>query len=219
MERSVEKRPSNASAVQCAIVNSAEPGAPPKQFTFDGVYYIDSTSEQLYNEMVFPLVEVRLQRKRTNANETIQNVLEGYNGTVFAYGQTGSGKTFTMQVRTLHANIRISQSFVHFNLFTENPGGKLSKLRGTLTQNRPVNTSTVSPTENNCCRAHRSRSSIAVLLHALSGTYSRRPPPSLTQSSSFMQATLRWRLFVAFVSYIKRLRSTMRACTIFSVRM
>ena len=25
-----------------------------------------------------------------------QEVLEGYNGTVFAYGQTGSGKTYTM---------------------------------------------------------------------------------------------------------------------------
>ena len=28
--------------------------------------------------------------------ETIEDVLAGYNGTVFAYGQTGSGKTFTM---------------------------------------------------------------------------------------------------------------------------
>ena len=26
----------------------------------------------------------------------IENVLEGYNGTIFAYGQTGCGKTFTM---------------------------------------------------------------------------------------------------------------------------
>lgn len=25
-----------------------------------------------------------------------QNVLEGYNGTIFAYGQTGTGKTHTM---------------------------------------------------------------------------------------------------------------------------
>lgn len=27
----------------------------------------------------------------------MQNVLEGYNGTIFAYGQTGTGKTFTME--------------------------------------------------------------------------------------------------------------------------
>jgi kinesin family protein 5 len=28
--------------------------------------------------------------------ETVDDVLNGYNGTIFAYGQTGSGKTFTM---------------------------------------------------------------------------------------------------------------------------
>lgn len=28
--------------------------------------------------------------------ETIEDVLNGYNGTIFAYGQTGSGKTYTM---------------------------------------------------------------------------------------------------------------------------
>ncbi|TMS39466.1 hypothetical protein L596_005982 [Steinernema carpocapsae] len=55
---------------------------PPKQFTFDGVYYMDSTAEQIYNDIVYPLVE---------------KVIEGYNGTVFAYGQTGAGKTFSMQ--------------------------------------------------------------------------------------------------------------------------
>uniref|UniRef100_A0A0N4ZJS2 Kinesin-like protein n=1 Tax=Parastrongyloides trichosuri TaxID=131310 RepID=A0A0N4ZJS2_PARTI len=52
-----------------------------KAFTFDGVYYMDSTAEQVYNDIVYPLVE---------------SVVEGYNGTVFAYGQTGSGKTFSM---------------------------------------------------------------------------------------------------------------------------
>jgi kinesin family member 5 len=31
---------------------------------------------------------------------TVDDVLNGYNGTVFAYGQTGSGKTFTMMVST-----------------------------------------------------------------------------------------------------------------------
>ncbi|XP_062523206.1 LOW QUALITY PROTEIN: kinesin-like protein KIF6, partial [Corticium candelabrum] len=30
------------------------------------------------------------------AKEVIDNVLAGYNGTIFAYGQTGSGKTFTI---------------------------------------------------------------------------------------------------------------------------
>uniref|UniRef100_A0A914ZZR9 Kinesin-like protein n=2 Tax=Parascaris univalens TaxID=6257 RepID=A0A914ZZR9_PARUN len=59
-----------------------EGDGPPKQFTFDGVYYIDATAEQIYNDIVYPLVE---------------SVIEGYNGTVFAYGQTGSGKTYSMQ--------------------------------------------------------------------------------------------------------------------------
>lgn len=30
--------------------------------------------------------------------ETVNDVINGYNGTIFAYGQTGSGKTFTMMV-------------------------------------------------------------------------------------------------------------------------
>jgi kinesin family protein 3/17 len=31
---------------------------PPKLFTFDGVYFMDSTSEQIYNDIVYPLVDV-----------------------------------------------------------------------------------------------------------------------------------------------------------------
>ncbi|XP_077867468.1 osmotic avoidance abnormal protein 3-like isoform X1 [Saccoglossus kowalevskii] len=55
---------------------------PPKMFTFDGAYYVDSTTETIYNDIAYPLVD---------------GVLEGYNGTVFAYGQTGCGKSFSMQ--------------------------------------------------------------------------------------------------------------------------
>uniref|UniRef100_A0A1I7VGZ0 Kinesin-like protein n=1 Tax=Loa loa TaxID=7209 RepID=A0A1I7VGZ0_LOALO len=63
------------------VILQGETGCP-KQFTFDGVYYMDATAEQIYNEIVYPLVE---------------NVIQGYNGTIFAYGQTGSGKTYSMQ--------------------------------------------------------------------------------------------------------------------------
>ena len=52
-----------------------------KTFTFDGVYFVDSTTEAIYSEMAFPLVD---------------SVLDGFNGTVFAYGQTGCGKSYTM---------------------------------------------------------------------------------------------------------------------------
>lgn len=39
-----------------------------------------------------------------------QDVLDGYNGTVFAYGQTGSGKTFTMMVGAVSLFDYISRS-------------------------------------------------------------------------------------------------------------
>ncbi|XP_015454298.1 kinesin-like protein KIF17 [Pteropus alecto] len=67
---------------QCFIQNPGASDEPPKQFTFDGAYYMDHYTEQIYNEIAYPLVE---------------GVTEGYNGTIFAYGQTGSGKSFTMQ--------------------------------------------------------------------------------------------------------------------------
>jgi kinesin family protein 3/17 len=53
-----------------------------KEFTFDSVYDISSRQEDIYVNSVFPVVE---------------NVLIGYNGTIFAYGQTGTGKTFTIE--------------------------------------------------------------------------------------------------------------------------
>jgi len=51
---------------------------------FDKVYDQEATQSQIYIDVVAPLVE---------------QILEGYNGTVFAYGQTGAGKTYTMEGR------------------------------------------------------------------------------------------------------------------------
>ncbi len=67
---------------QCSIVNPARPKDQPKTFFFDGAFGTNSTTEQIYADIVYPLVE---------------GVTEGYNGTIFAYGQTGCGKSFTMQ--------------------------------------------------------------------------------------------------------------------------
>ncbi|XP_061793784.2 kinesin-like protein KIF17 [Nerophis lumbriciformis] len=67
---------------QCFIKKPSSTDEPAKQFTFDGTYFTDQTTEEMYNESAYPLVE---------------GVTEGYNGTIFAYGQTGSGKSFTMQ--------------------------------------------------------------------------------------------------------------------------
>lgn len=33
---------------------------PPKAFTFDGAYFVDSTTETIYNDIGYPLVDVRL---------------------------------------------------------------------------------------------------------------------------------------------------------------
>jgi len=52
-----------------------------KDFTFDAVYGENTIQSQFYDETGYAIVE---------------NVMDGYNGTVFAYGQTGTGKTFTM---------------------------------------------------------------------------------------------------------------------------
>ena len=49
---------------------------------FDWVYGPDACQMDIYMDIVSPL---------------IQEVLSGYNCTVFAYGQTGTGKTFTME--------------------------------------------------------------------------------------------------------------------------
>ena len=54
---------------------------PPKEFTFDHCYYMDSTQEQVYADLGSPVVV---------------QALEGFNGTIFAYGQTGSGKSWSM---------------------------------------------------------------------------------------------------------------------------
>ncbi|ESP02412.1 hypothetical protein LOTGIDRAFT_138487 [Lottia gigantea] len=84
----------------CTITNPNDSKAPPKHFTFDGSYFTDSTTEQIYNDIAYPLVE---------------GVTEGYNGTIFAYGQTGCGKSFSMQGITNPATQRgiIPRAFDH----------------------------------------------------------------------------------------------------------
>eukprot|EP00484_Ammonia_sp_Unknown_P017647 CAMPEP_0197043168 /NCGR_PEP_ID=MMETSP1384-20130603/19427_1 /TAXON_ID=29189 /ORGANISM="Ammonia sp." /LENGTH=615 /DNA_ID=CAMNT_0042474419 /DNA_START=164 /DNA_END=2011 /DNA_ORIENTATION=+ len=51
------------------------------EYGFNKVFGIDITNEQIYIDMVVPLLD---------------NVLKGFNAVLIAYGQTGSGKTFTM---------------------------------------------------------------------------------------------------------------------------
>lgn len=57
------------------------PGQSTQSFTFDFVFPPDATQEDVYN---------------TAAKLAVQDVLDGFNGTIFAYGQTGSGKSHSM---------------------------------------------------------------------------------------------------------------------------
>lgn len=63
------------------MIDNPKTEEPPKQFTFDMAFDWTLSQELIYERC---------------ASGIIENVLEGYNGTIFAYGQTGTGKTHTM---------------------------------------------------------------------------------------------------------------------------
>ncbi|KAB8075499.1 P-loop containing nucleoside triphosphate hydrolase protein [Aspergillus leporis] len=61
----------------CAINSREGTGS----FTFDRVFPMDSKQTDIFDFSIRP---------------TVDDILNGYNGTVFAYGQTGAGKSYTM---------------------------------------------------------------------------------------------------------------------------
>ncbi|XP_058062945.1 osmotic avoidance abnormal protein 3 [Anopheles bellator] len=78
----------NVIEIDNAVVNldnQNDPNAPQKSFQFDNAYGYAATTENIYSDICYSLVE---------------SVLEGYNATIFAYGQTGCGKSHTMQGTT-----------------------------------------------------------------------------------------------------------------------
>lgn len=75
-----------------------------KSFNFDRVFGVNSKQVDVYKVVAGPLVE---------------EVLAGYNCTVFAYGQTGTGKTFTMEGER-HDDIASSWENVRFYKTTQN---------------------------------------------------------------------------------------------------
>uniref|UniRef100_A0AAV1VE09 Kinesin-like protein n=1 Tax=Peronospora matthiolae TaxID=2874970 RepID=A0AAV1VE09_9STRA len=54
----------------------------PQQFTFDHVFGEEDNQETVFENVARPVV---------------QDIMDGYNATIFAYGQTSSGKTYTME--------------------------------------------------------------------------------------------------------------------------
>ncbi|XP_052894943.1 kinesin-like protein Klp61F [Anopheles moucheti] len=63
------------------VVSNRELQLKSKKFTFDRTFSPNCKQHEVYQAVVAPYIE---------------EVLSGYNCTVFAYGQTGTGKTFTM---------------------------------------------------------------------------------------------------------------------------
>ncbi|CAK5076942.1 unnamed protein product [Meloidogyne enterolobii] len=75
-----------------------------KTYAFDNVFQPNDTQENVY---------------KGAAHHIVQDVLNGYNGTIFAYGQTSSGKTHTMEQGIIPRII--NDIFNHiFNLDDEN---------------------------------------------------------------------------------------------------
>lgn len=64
-----------------------------KVYVFDKVFKPDATQEKVYT---------------ATAKEIVEDVLSGYNGTIFAYGQTSSGKTHTMEVKLWKKNSNLA---------------------------------------------------------------------------------------------------------------
>ncbi|KAK0353318.1 hypothetical protein LTR91_018028 [Friedmanniomyces endolithicus] len=82
-QNDIEKRAGSEQVVDftgedtCSITSRENSGA----FTFDRVFSTNTPQHDVFEYSI---------------RHTVDDVLAGYNGTVFAYGQTGSGKTYTM---------------------------------------------------------------------------------------------------------------------------
>lgn len=68
----------------CTVMNSVGFS---QSYTLDRIFDSNTSQEQIFNEV---------------AKTTINDILRGYNGTIFTYGQSGSGKTHTMYGSSLY---------------------------------------------------------------------------------------------------------------------
>lgn len=66
---------------QCVTLTPKSENSSPLTFTYDHIFRPESTQEEVFEISAKPIIE---------------DVIQGFNGTIFAYGQTASGKTHTM---------------------------------------------------------------------------------------------------------------------------
>ncbi|GBF97458.1 hypothetical protein Rsub_10381 [Raphidocelis subcapitata] len=81
-ERSSQAIQCNEALREVTLYQSVGGKSLSRTFRYDKVFGPDSYQEKVYNQAIVPIV---------------QEVLEGFNCTIFAYGQTGTGKTYTME--------------------------------------------------------------------------------------------------------------------------
>ena len=68
-------------AREVAVVQNIAGKRMERTFTFDKVFGPANSQKHIFDSAIFPMVD---------------EVLQGFNCTIFAYGQTGTGKTYTM---------------------------------------------------------------------------------------------------------------------------
>ncbi|OCT47021.1 Kinesin heavy chain [Cladophialophora carrionii] len=79
-------------------VENANGGQPIVQFTGDDTVQLQSseTNAPFTFDRVFDMSSQQADIFDFSIRSTVEDVMNGYNGTVFAYGQTGAGKSYTM---------------------------------------------------------------------------------------------------------------------------
>jgi centromeric protein E len=76
-------------------------------YTFDNLFSPQHTNQEVYTRSVKPIVE---------------EVMQGYHGSVFTYGQTSSGKTFTMNGNAKQPGVIPQTIYECFDLIKRMPG-------------------------------------------------------------------------------------------------
>lgn len=72
----------NSDRREVAVIKGVGNRAARSAFRFDGVFSLFTTQEEIFDQTLRPMID---------------DVMRGYESTVFAYGQTGTGKTYTME--------------------------------------------------------------------------------------------------------------------------
>lgn len=125
-------------ANQCTLDNPRNPNEQ-LTFSFDQCFGSKSPNDEIFNQILIPLLE---------------NLLNGFNVTVFAYGMTGAGKTFTMngspnQLGIIPLAIQHLLSFTSLSTNSNLLFGSLSNLSSSISTSSTSSSSSSNPSLKN----------------------------------------------------------------------